>query len=82
MKNKIIEFISKHQHSNSYSPLESYALSIIKENIKNNKISIKERDLIINEFLANYLHFDSVTGEPIQNSLQIEKFIDFMLCEI
>lgn len=81
IRHKIVEFIATHQNSDLYSPLESYALSIIKEKIKNNEISIKESELIINEFLTHYLDFDSVTGEPSQECRQIETFIDFILSE-
>ena len=79
IKNQIIELISEKIDENQYSSLESFALFVLQQKILTGSASPEERQLVINEFLSNYLEFDPETDEPIGNTDEIEKMIDFLL---
>lgn len=79
MKNELLKFISQHESDDVYSSLESFALFVLKEKIATNSASAEERLLLINDFLSNYLEFDTVTDEPIGRTNEIKQMIDFLL---
>lgn len=81
MKHELLEFISNYENDNIYSSLDRYAIGVIKNKITNDTISKEEKILIVDEFLSNYMNFDDITGEPIGNTIFIEKLINFVLYE-
>lgn len=78
-KNQIIELISEKINGAPYSSLENFALFVLKEKIFSNSASSKEKLLLINDFLSNYLEFDPETDKPIGRTNEIEQMIDFLL---
>lgn len=79
IKNEIIDLISEKINGGRYSSLENFALSVLREKIINNTVSSDEKLLIINDFLSDFLEFDSETGEPVGETVKIEQMIDFFL---
>lgn len=81
VKNQLIELISEKVNGNPYSSLENFALFVLKEKILNNSALPEEKLLLINDFLTDYFEFDSETDEPIGQTKEIEKMIDFLLSQ-
>lgn len=80
MKEKLVEILSSKYDSEQYTCLERYALYELMSKVKKEEsLSSKEKELIVDEFLFNYLIFDELSGEPVGNTIEIEKMIDFIL---
>lgn len=79
IKDEIVHLISEKLNENPYASLEHFALFILQQKISNNSATAEERQVLINDFLSNYLEFDPETDEPIGRTNEIEKMIDFLI---
>ena len=79
MKKELLKLLLNKYNSEHYSPLEQYALYSLMEKVEQNTLTKFERELIVEEFLFDYLIFDKVSGEPLEATIRTEAIIDFLL---
>ena len=61
------------------SELEKYALWVLGTKLQAMELAEHEKMLLLNDFIAEYLEFDDVSGEPVGETSTLEAMIDFLL---
>lgn len=79
IKSEIIKLISEKIDGQPYASLENFALFVLQQKLLQNLIATEEKQVLINDFLSDYLEFDPETDEPVGKTDKIEKMIDFLL---
>ncbi len=79
IKNEIIKLISEKISGQPYSSLGNFALFVLQQKLLHGSITSEEKQVLINDFLSDYLEFDPETDEPVGETNKIERMIDFLL---
>lgn len=71
--------ILSNQKKSAFSELEQYALNILATKLLANELTDDEKMILVNEVISEYLEFDAMTDEPINETLKLEDMIDFLI---
>lgn len=77
IKQALLDLIIHEKYVRSNHQQSELNLDELYNKLKSDSLSLNDKKLLINDFLAGYLEFDDI-GEPIGDTLMIELMIDYL----